>query len=940
MIVAAWLGIALAAPPPDPLAPDLQGLGMVVTTVADGLARDGRWTAVDVTLVNVGPDTEATVEVDLSDATRATPLTVAYKHRFELPSGTKRRVFLPMLVPPGTGTVEVSMVADDQRRTSRTLPLRRIGDEAVGIGVIGESTGGIQTIATAWSGPVPGRIVRAASTDRDVRVGQLDAATLPTTPVAYDALDWVVWLGADPTRVDDAAERALLDWVADGGHLLVTGADAWARIAGSPLGDALPVTYRGSALLDDVGAFSAPLGGVTTWPGPIPVAEADVRAGPGRDAWVLAGDGARPLWVIGTYGLGTITVVPLDPTLTTVGGAIPRTAMWRRLLWLPEDESSAANAWFGTSDLGVYREPSAFTSQLAAVDAWRDEPPRLSRRLAAALHLAAASRAVGETDLIDATSQPDLDQLSAWLATMPGVAPIPLSWLLLFASTYLLVIGPIDGLVLRLLRRETWTWVTFPIWIAVFSAGALTVTSVTKGSESRAMVVDFVDALPGTDRWRYDTYLGLFAAARLEAGWRSTDERGAVAPMERDARALWDVAVTDGEMRWRAETWSLGLAHDRGFLPAKGAVTVRSEGNGWKVENATPYDAFVVVVAGDYQWPVGTMRPGQAKAIVPSSIVEERDTTGVASPIDLATATDDEVGPAMAAWYQRTDTARGAIDVTWHRPVVVAVTREEIAPLALTGVRPSVHRVAVLRFPIDPQVVAPAMAESGPIALGSNELIVAGAKVEIRGIGMTDGHYAQRKSFIGKSCFTAWDMYPMEKRWYSGNLTCDGTSEYFDRVQLLTLERPIPWPLGITFNTGDPVRIVAVGPGDAEFTNEAKWQAATCKADTLYASAPLGWASGGVECDGNTVYFSQVYVEPKVLPATWSKPVPVGAKLRLDEILFDDPAMGSPAAPIGATCTVVVARPGPEGTYAGRFACNSVVDLVHARMTPLPEPTP
>lgn len=931
------LGWALAADP-DPLAPDLQGLGMTVTTAADGLGRADRWTAVDVTLVNVGPDTDATVSVSVTDATRATPLTVTYERTAELPRGTKRRVWMPIRLPPGGVAADVSMTASDGRHLSRPLQVRYLDEDAVGVGVIGESGLGIQALAQAWGGPVPGRATRPPSSERDVRVGLLDVDTLPTVPVAYDALDWVIWPAADPTRVDDGAERALLDWVADGGHLLVTVSDTWSRVGGSPLGDALPVQLTGVDLLDNVGDFTGPLGGAASAGGPVPVAAATVRDVPGREAWVLADDAReRPLWVIGTYGLGTVTVIPLDPSLTAVAAAIPRERLWRRLLWLPAGDYEAAPDWFEASDLSAWRDPYAGGPQLLSLDSWPADGAHLPKRLAAALHLGAASRAVGVTDLIPNGTDPEGDSLRDWLATIPGVAPLPLSWLLVFAGAYLLVIGPIDGIVLRLLRREPWTWITFPVWIGLFSALALGVTSVTKGSESRAIVIDLVDALPGTDRWRGDSYLGLFAAARVQPAWRSSGERGVVAPMEGESRALWDVALGEGVAAWRAETWSLGLLRDRWFAPASGAVRVVADGAGWRIENDLPYEAYVVVLAEDRAWPIGTVGAGKHKTVVPASVGRDRIVSAAELP-DLAVATDVEVAEAVEPWFARSGRGRGAMDVAWHRPVVVAVSRAPVTPLVLEGVDPQVQRIGVLRFPVAPDLVAPHVGAVQPVALGTDAPLLQGTKVEIRAIAREDAEYADRATWVGKACFVEWDLYATEGRWYSGNIRCDGQSRWFSKVSLVVLELPIPWPLGFAPNNGDTVEIVEVGPGDTLFDQKGAWIGKRCTVENLYASAPLGWASGGLVCDGASTYFSQVYARPYPLPATWSPPLAKGDLVRVEEIGTDDPIAFAPTTPpLGSTCTVDQANPGDAGWYAGQYACGgAVVRFVHVKLSPVP----
>jgi len=368
---------------------------------------------------------------------------------------------------------------------------------------------------------------------------------------------------------------------------------------------------------------------------------------------------------------------------------------------------------------------------------------------------------------------------------------------------------------------------------------------------------------------------------------------------------------------------------------------VTADGAGWRVENQLPYAAFVSIVAEDRLWTVGAMRSGEVKVLLPASIEGELD--GVPSDMpDLVVATDEEVSRAVEPWFARSGRGRGALDVAWHRPVAIAVVRAPVVPVVLEGVDPAVQRVSVLRFPIAKALIAPHVSAVEPVLLGDDRPLLTGTKVEIRAVSRDDGEYPSRAKWKGKVCYVEYDLYASERRWYGGNLKCDGTSQYFSKVALAVIERPVPWALGYEFAAGGGVKVVDIGPGDPLFAERSKWAGKRCTSESLYASAPLGWQSGGLVCDGTTMYFSQVYAQPDPLPATWAPALAPKTPVLFQEIAGDDPlsyAVGAPA--IGSTCTVEVANPGDQGWYGGRLLCGGAyVDVVRVKLVPVPTPVP
>lgn len=68
---------------------------------------------------------------------------------------------------------------------------------------------------------------------------------LPSRWQGLDAVDAIVWDDADPSGLSPQQIAALVDWVHEGGRLLLTGGRNWQMLANSPLAEALPVTLIG-----------------------------------------------------------------------------------------------------------------------------------------------------------------------------------------------------------------------------------------------------------------------------------------------------------------------------------------------------------------------------------------------------------------------------------------------------------------------------------------------------------------------------------------------------------------------------------------------------------------------------------------------------------------------------------------------------------------------
>lgn len=165
----------------------------------------------------------------------------------------------------------------------------------------------------------------------------------------------------------------------------------------------------------------------------------------------LATAGDRTVAAERAYGSGSVTIVGFDPTASWIAGTSTAEGMWRRLL--PTRAS-------GGPILG------------------------------------------DDSQIVSAASQ------------LPSLALPPIGGLIGLLGAYILLIGPINYLVLRRLDRREWAWITMPILIVAFAAGAYGFGSFLRGSDLIVNEVAIVRGAPGATEGTAQIYLGVFSPSR------------------------------------------------------------------------------------------------------------------------------------------------------------------------------------------------------------------------------------------------------------------------------------------------------------------------------------------------------------------------------------------------------------------------------------------
>ena len=406
-----------------------------------------------------------------------------------------------------------------------------IGDDPVGINALRETT----TPYSPDSRPELG-----LDMGNRVWTALIPSQTIPDRWLGLQGLDVLVWPDPRPDQLTPDQLRAVDEWVASGGRLLVAaGGGTWQSLASSDLARILPVELLGSAEVAGLPELHQAVGVSVPPPLEVPIANGRLRRQAARATWtLLESPGGHPLLSAGTYGAGTVGFLAASPAVAPLRGSnIPREDLWRVLLGLSGGSVTDAVRG-GVSPFRTIQGPNGYV--IPAV--------------------------VGLDHGYDNASA-----ILSQVGTSPAVRPLPLIFLLVFGVGYLFVIGPLDYIVLRIAKRLEWTWVTFPLAIVAFSALAWVATNKVRGADPELRYLEIIDVFPDGEVWRGTTFQGLFTVQRGRLSLAPPVERSVVGPflatndlgLESDAAALRSPVIEDDgsgpELTFRVAPWDVNI---------------------------------------------------------------------------------------------------------------------------------------------------------------------------------------------------------------------------------------------------------------------------------------------------------------------------------------------------------------------------------------------
>ena len=641
-----------------------------------GQARVGRWTPVVVELENRGPDVSGEVRVGGGSSTCFSPyggttpcVPDQYVAEVVLPRGSHKR--LTLYVPFLGSTpqrLEVALVSGRRELAFAEAPVSPVGEDEVLVGVVGQRVGAWNLLTTLQ---LPGR-------GRRVVVAPVGPDAFPQRPEVLDGFDVIALGDTGGQPLSPRALEALEAWVASGGTLVLSGGTDAAVLRALPVA-LLPVTPGDTVELEALASLEGLAGEALPLAQPVSVLGSQAAA-----ARVLAQEEGVPLAALGRYGHGGVLFLAFDPAAQPFAGWVGMPALWRELLSQALPIPGAATV--GGSSGGSARFGGAGGS----------------------LRL--------------------MPGLTSAVQNLPALEVPSANVLLGLIGGYILLVGPLNYLALRRLRRPGWAWGTIPALVLLFAAGTYFLALYGKGSDVLANTVRVVRLTPDTPWARVQQVVGVFVpqegsyrvevpggalVASVDGGFFGRrgpggggdavvriahTEEGTLAELERvgmwTLRTLWSEAVQRADGRLEHD---LRVEGDR----LKGTL---SNGTGMALGN-------VWVVAGSSVHDLGALGPGAASSVDVPLAGQAGWSGGGRFPLSAHPAFHVYVGasdPAtqrkMSQLYQALSAVLGEYEGGGSRAslLLVAWSDEAAAGVTVGGVAPQGASLTLFVQPVEP----------------------------------------------------------------------------------------------------------------------------------------------------------------------------------------------------------------------------------------------
>jgi len=397
---------------------------------------------------------------------------------------------------------------------------------------------------------------------------------LPRLAESLRALDGIVLNDVDSGALGIDQRQALTDWVLSGGHLVVTGGSNWRRTAAG-VKDILPLVPERITTLRSMPSVASFAGrpAALASPNPFDVAEGTLTA----EALVLAEQGGVPLVVRRAYGAGFVDVLAFDPNFEPFSRWGDRGQFWFTLF----TTAGSTPSWAG----GV---TNTTQSRVAA-------------------------------DTISGLRLPDVAQLA------------------IFLGLYIALIGPVNYVVLRLIKRQSLAWFTIPLIVTGFTTVYILTGASLRGTQAIINRMAIVQVWENTTRGQVDAIIGVAVPRRgtysLSIGdnytlrpLNDTESAGLISGRATtiyevggyEARNLFvdagttaafgssgftDVLPLEGEARIMLSPGSSAVVS-----PTPGAIGVTISGRVKNTTNQVLYYTQVIAHGGAYT--LGTLNPG------------------------------------------------------------------------------------------------------------------------------------------------------------------------------------------------------------------------------------------------------------------------------------------------------------------------------------------
>lgn len=437
----------------------------------DDSVREGNWFPVAFEIFNDGPSFVGTVvlapEENFGSQRRVFTI--------ELPTGTRKRTVIPVFpTTAGPGGWEARLLDADGNVVAERTPIqpKRVPTHLPLLGALPRSFGGLPTFPRG----------EKISPSLETAVARLQEEYLPANPIALQGMSALYLNSESATRLRPEQVDAILTWVFGGGHLIV-GIEQPGDVNGLPwLAGILP--FQPESIVE-VPADTTLHDWLVTGEEPIPSL---APPGVGRRGRVM-GPANRPVPVVNDLPELANPYESLAPDLDFAAARMPivagKMAPDTRVLAASDGAPLIMTSPRGRGAVTVL----AFSPEREPYRSWKNRAWMWAK-------LTPLPRQALTREGVPQWSSVGVDGLFGAMLDSRQVRKLPVAALLLLLVVYLVVIGPFDQWILRKLNRQMWTWVTFPIYLILFSGLIYFIGYRLRAGELEWNELQVVDQLP------------------------------------------------------------------------------------------------------------------------------------------------------------------------------------------------------------------------------------------------------------------------------------------------------------------------------------------------------------------------------------------------------------------------------------------------------------
>lgn len=414
----------------------------------DERVREGNWFPVAFEILNDGPTFQGTIIIGPEAGFEANRRVL----EMELPTGTRKRAVIPVFSNAGRYTRWDARLLDASGKVVAERAGIQPQDTVAFVPILGalpRSFGGLPSFPKVENrGP---ELLPA--------VARLQPDYLPSDPIALEGLS-AFYLNSE-RAVDLKVEQvdALLAWLHGGGHLIVAieqpgdiNAVPWLRSV-MPFAPEQLITRSVEGSFERWIASGRRPVGLLSSPSPVPPGQVSRRPARSRAVAPMMDGGQDTADLDPFSGLAP----EVDFNTAQIPVVTGRVLDGEALLSI-EDQPliiSAPRGWGTVTVLAFSPEREPFRS-------WKNRPWFWAKLVSVSPDL------LVDTDRLRWGGL-SIDSLFGAMLDSRQVRKLPVAALLLLLVVYLGVIGPFDQWILKRMGRQMWTWVTFPVYVVLFS---------------------------------------------------------------------------------------------------------------------------------------------------------------------------------------------------------------------------------------------------------------------------------------------------------------------------------------------------------------------------------------------------------------------------------------------------------------------------------------